>query len=313
MTRCLNIAFLLAITFLLSCKRDAPLIDHTTQKLVIVLVDGPRWTETGGDNTQQYQPYLRDSLAKEGCVFTNFYNNGVTFTVPGHAALLTGHYQNISNGGNEYPMYPSLGQTFLESRQRGNNYSWLISSKDKIEVFKSCRQSDWDGMYTPRTDCGINGNGTGYRMDSVTFEHARQTLQNEHPDFLFIGFKEPDASGHTNNWTAYLDGIKQTDQYAWEIWKLLQSSPYYKGVTTFVITNDHGRHIDGWLDGFISHGDTCIGCRHINLFMAGPGIKKGASVSQTYEQIDLHKTLSRRFGLFDEYSDGKVIREINAY
>lgn len=303
----------MCLTGLAACKRDAPLIDYSTQKLVIVLIDGPRWEETWGDNSHQYQPYLHDSLQQQGCLFTNFYNQGFTFTVPGHTALLTGHYQNIANDGSEYPMYPSLGQLFLQKRQRSANDSWIITSKDKLEVLKSCRTPDWSGMYTPDTDCGVSGNGSGYRTDSVTFAHAVQTLQQQHPDFLFIQFREPDYSGHANNWQGYLDGIKQGDEYAWRIWKLLQSIPFYSNTTTFVITNDHGRHSNGVADGFISHGDSCVGCRHINLFMAGPGIKKGQYINATYEQPDLHKTLCHRFGLNDQYSQGKLIKEINAY
>jgi len=309
-------AFHIALVFLLalnSCKRDAPVVDFNARKLVIVLIDGPRWEETWGDNTHQYQPYLRDSLQQLGCVFTNFYNNGVTLTIPGHTALLTGHYQNIANNGLEYPMYPSLGQLFLEKRQNMRSDAWLVTSKDKLEVLKSCRHEDWTNVFTPDTDCGNTGNGSGYREDSVTFAHAVQTIQEEHPDFLFIQFKEPDMSGHANNWPAYLDGIKQGDAYAWEIWKLLRASPYYKDNTTFVITNDHGRHNDGVADGFISHGDDCMGCRHINLFMAGPEIKKGEVINTNYEQIDLHKTLCRMYGLNSRFSDGKAIKEINAY
>src|SRR5207253_1262335 len=109
--------------------------------------------------------------------------------------------------------------------------------------------------------------------------HAVNVIQQQHPDFLFIHFKEPDASGHANNWQGYLDGIKEGDKKSWNIWKLLRSSEYYKNNTTFVITNDHGRHNNGIADGFISHGDACVGCRHINLFIAGPGIKKGQIIT----------------------------------
>ncbi len=293
-----------------ACKRDVPIPSTQKEKLVIVLIDGPRWEETWGDITHQYQPNLRDSLQKKGCLFTNFYNNGITSTVPGHTALLTGHYQNIANNGTEFPMYPSLGQLFLEHNKKPSNDSWLITSKDKLEVLKSCTNTDWKDKYTPDTDCGVNGLFTGYRNDSITFINAKNTLLQKHPDFLFIQFKEPDMAGHANNWQGYLDGIKQGDKYTWEIWKLLQSSAYYKNNTTFVITNDHGRHTTGVADGFISHGDNCIGCRHISLFMAGPQIYKDRIVTIPYEQVDLHKTLCDMFGLNSQFSEGKPIKEV---
>jgi predicted AlkP superfamily pyrophosphatase or phosphodiesterase len=279
------------------------------KKLVIVLIDGPRWEETWGDPSHQYQPLLRDSLSKEGCLFTNFHNNGNTLTVPGHAGLLTGHYENIANDGSQYPLYPSLGQLFNQKYKTSNN-AWLVTSKDKLEIFKTCIELDWKGKSMPRTDCGPAGLGSGYRSDSITFCNAKKVLAKEQPDFMFIQFREPDYSAHANDWQGYLKGIRQGDKYAWKLWKFLQSSPAYKGKTIFVVTNDHGRHPNGIADGFVSHGDGCEGCRHINLFIAGDGIKKNTVVSAPYQQPDLHKTLCKIFWLNDQFGKGQIIKEI---
>lgn len=313
LTKANSIILILVLAFFVNCKRDPQIPTPTTltKKLVFILVDGPRWEETWGDTTHQYQPYLRDSLKQLGCIFTNFYNNGVTLTEPGHTALLTGHYENIANNGTQYPLNPGLPQLFLERTKKESNYSWLVTSKDKLEVFKSCTNPEWKDKYTPSTDCGVSGNGSGYRSDSVTMAHALQTLRTKHPDFLFIHFKEPDASGHANDWTGYLNGIVQGDKNAWLIWKELQSLPDYKNNTVFVITNDHGRHNNGIADGFISHGDGCPGCRHINLFIAGANILKGKIITDSYEQIDLNKTLCSMFGLIDSFSDGRIIPGIS--
>lgn len=312
-TKINSVLLIFSLAFFLNCKREPEVSAKPplTKKLVFVLVDGPRWEETWGDSTHQYQPYMRDSLRRHGCLFLNFYNNGITLTEPGHAALLTGHYQNIANNGTQSPQNPGLPQLFLERSKKTNKFSWLITSKDKLEVFKTCVNPDWKDKYTPSTDCGVNGNGSGYRNDSVTMAHALQTLRTQQPDFLFVHFKEPDVSGHANNWPGYINGIVQGDKNAWLIWKEIQSLPEYKDNTVFVVTNDHGRHNNGVADGFISHGDGCPGCRHINLFIAGPGIFNGKIVTDPYEQIDLNKTLCKMFGLTDTYSDGKVISGIS--
>ena len=308
-----TVLVLIALTaFLAYCEREEHVYQtgNSENKLVMVLIDGPRWQETGGDLTMRYQPYMRDSLRQHGCFFTSFYNKGPTLTNPGHAALLTGHYQNIANNGSELPSYPSLAQLMLQKRGKAAAHAWLVTSKDKLEVFKTCAHADWQDVHTPSTDCGNSGNGSGYREDSVTYARAIDVMRQQQPDFIFIQFKEPDVAGHANNWQGYLDGIERGDKYAWQIWKFIQSSSFYRNQTTFVITNDHGRHKDGVADGFRSHGDGCSGCRHINLFMAGPGIKRANVITTSYEQIDLHKTLCTFYGLNDQFSDGKVISEI---
>lgn len=305
--------------FISNCKKDPSLFNENTNvdtstvtkpKLVVLIIDGPRWEETWGDTSHQYQPCLNDSLRQEGCLFTQFYNMGVTLTVPGHIAISTGNYENAANNGTQLPQQPGLVQLYKKRYNSDSTKVWLIASKDKLEVLNNCLNTSWNGLYKCSTDCGVNGLGTGYREDSVTFNHAKNVLSSDHPDMLFVQFKEPDVSGHSNNWPGYLNGIATGDRYAWEIWKILQSDNYYKNKTTFVITNDHGRHTNGILDGFISHGDNCIGCRHINLFIAGPAIKKNQQINNVYEQIDLNRTLCNLFKLDSTYSQGRVMHEI---
>lgn len=286
-------------------KQKAADRQYKATKCVILLIDGPRWTETGGDPTHQYVPHLYNELKAQGCNFSNFYNNGPTFTIPGHTAVLTGNYQDIANDGSELPNYPGLPQLFLEKFPSSKSH--VITSKDKIQVLTDCIQSTYAGKHQAVTDCGINGWGTGYRLDSVTMAHVRDKLVTDQPDFLFIQLKEPDVSGHNNNWAGYLNGIINGDAFALEVWNILQANSYYKDQTMFIVTNDHGRHIDGVADGFISHGDNCVGCRRINLFMAGPDFKKDVIIDQAYEQIDIHKTVAHILGLSANFGNGKVI------
>lgn len=301
----------LALALMLSCnsKQLASIQPHKpykSKKLIVVLIDGPRWEETWGDSTHQYQPYMASYLRNEGCIFTNFNNLGYTITNPGHCAVLTGNYESLANNGAQLPSYPSLAQTFLQKTQHDSTSAWLITSKDKLEIFKTCLQSSWSNQYMPSVDCGVGGLGTGYRHDSITFLNAMNVLQNSHPDFMFISFRDPDFSAHANDWNGYLEGIKRGDKYVYELFNFLQTDTVYKNQTTFVVTNDHGRHPDN-LGGFTSHGDNCSGCKHINLFIAGPDIKKNQIITTFAEQIDLHFTLSHIHGLTNLYSKGKLI------
>lgn len=289
----------------LSCVKEKASNKYQATKCVIVIIDGPRWSETGGDSAHLLQPYLYNQLKSEGCVFEAFYNKGVTNTTAGHTAILTGNYQDIANNGTELPQYPGLLQLFKEKYP--DMRTSLITSKDKLEVLANCLESSYKDLYMPYTDCGVNGLGTGYRSDSITFAHTMQELDVKKPHFLFVQFKEPDAAAHALDTMGYVNGIKNGDDYAWQIWNQLQADPFYKNQTLFIVTNDHGRHLNGILDGYRGHGDDCDGCRHINLFMAGPDIHKNVIVQDTYEQIDLTQTVARIFGLPRKYTEGKTI------
>ena len=60
-----------------------------TQHVVIVVMDGARYTETWGDPTHSNIPQIATNLARRGVVLTNFYTditdllNGKTETNPG--------------------------------------------------------------------------------------------------------------------------------------------------------------------------------------------------------------------------------------
>ena len=71
--------------------------------VVILVIDGPRWTETWGEPTRQYIPQRATVLAPQGVLCSDFANDGPTYTDAGHAALVTGFYQEINNTGLELP------------------------------------------------------------------------------------------------------------------------------------------------------------------------------------------------------------------
>ena len=134
-------------------------------------------------------------------------------------------------------------------------------------------------------------------------------LAGEHPHLAFIGFMEPDYTAHQNNWQGYLDGLISSDNYTYKIWQFLQNDSNYNGSTTVFITNDHGRHLDGVADGFVSHGDDCEGCKHIVLIASGPDFKRNTIVTKHYSLIDINATVAELMGL-KTAGKGEVMREL---
>lgn len=309
----LRIFFYTSITsvvlLFLSCSKDVPVTSYKTQNVIVVVVDGARFSETWGEPTHQYIPH-RSAMLAQGVFCSNFYNNCVTSTTPGHTSICTGVCQNINNAGAEYPAHPSIFQYWLKAYKRPNDEAWIITTKDKLEVLSDCTDSKWKGRCRPMTDCGVNGLGTGYREDSTTFKSVYSKLSSKHLRLTLVNFKQPDAAGHANNWGAYLQGIVDTDEYIYKLWQKIQENEFYKDRTTMIVTNDHGRHTSGHLDGFVSHGDACEGCRHIEFFAIGPDFKQNFICDMPYDQVDINNTIAELMGFSAPTSTGKVMRAI---
>ncbi len=304
------VAFILLTT--IACTRDKPLpnnasIKSKANKVVVVIIDGPRYTETFGDSSHKHIPALYE-LSKKGTLLTNFYNNGITNTMNGLVAISTGNYQNVSNSNDALPLYSSFLHHWMQTYNIPSSKAWVISSKDKTEALCLCGSCS-NNYNKPFANCGNAGLNTGYRSDAVTYSEALNTFIKYHPVATIVHFKEPDVSGHLGNWGAYLLNLNIVSSYTKSIYETLQNDPFYKDQTAFFITNDHGRHLDGIADGFISHGDNCEGCKHISLVAVGPDFKANFVDTNTYAQIDVAATINKMFDLQMQLP-GKVITSL---
>jgi len=309
MVRLLALAIFLGF---LSCspKQELKTKKYQTRNVIIVMIDGPRYTETWGDPLHSNIP-VRDSLAAYGVLLTNFKNEGPTYTVPGHTAICTGNYQFILNDGTQIPDNPSIFQSWLKSTTDPYTKCCIIASKDKLHVLSNCLAPNYQNQYRPYFDCGVNGNGTGgYRDDLTTLNRALDVMQEKQPRLMLIAFKDPDYFAHQSDYPNYIKAIQKTDQCVGEIWKAIQSSPYYKDKTTLIITNDHGRHLDGVLNGFTGHGDNCDGCRHIEFLALSPDFKQNVQLNSSYGQIDVPATVSELLHFSFPTGKGKVMWDL---
>lgn len=287
------VSLLLALLVQIVAYSQDKSIAYNTKYVVILVIDGPRYSETFGDTACRYIPNLCNELKNEGVFYSNFRNNGPTYTVPGHTAMTTGFYQKMANTGTALPKNPSIFQYYLANRKTPSSDAYVISAKGKLNVLGKTSNKTWKNQFLPETYCGPNGNGITYGTDAETMEKSTELLTSEKPPHLMlINLLAVDVWGHAGNYKKYLESLVKCDQYALTIWNMIQSNPALKDQTTLFITNDHGRHLDKHKNGFVSHGDNCEGCRHISLLVLGPDCPKGKTIVQEGELIDLSKTIS---------------------
>ncbi len=284
--------------------------DYKTENVIILIMDGPRYSETWGDPTHANIPHMANDMAQHGVIFTDFRNNGPTYTCAGHTAICTGVYQGIKNNGKEIPKNPSIFQYWLKATGKKRTDAYVIASKDKLAVLTNCKNRKWRGQYRPAQDCGYDGLYSGYRPDQITYEHSIDILKKDHPQLAIINFRQPDSWGHAGNWNNYLSSMKKTDEYMYKIFEFLRQDDFYKGKTTVFVTNDHGRHLDGHKDGFVNHEDNCEGCRRINFFAAGPDFKKDVIMESGRDLIDIPVTIAELMGFQIEKSKGEIMTEL---
>ncbi len=313
MTSFKNLFFLNIIGLLAGCngEHSSP-NEYKTENVIIVVMDGARYSETWGDTTHHHIPNIAKEVIDIGVAHSQFYNDGLTKTNSGHAAITTGNYEILNNQGLELPTYPSIFQYWIQANNEDSTVAWIITSKDKLEVLSNCEDADWKGKYNPLTNCGVNGLGIGhgYRNDSLTYNEGLKIMSEFHPQLVLISFREPDYSAHKNQWDNYIKGIRDVDNYVYSLWNWIESDPIYKGKTALFVTNDHGRHLDHISNGFISHGDDCIGCTHINLFALGPDFKNGLVLDTQRGQIDISATIAELLDFDMPTGQGEIMYEL---
>ncbi|MDD2983967.1 MAG: alkaline phosphatase family protein [Crocinitomicaceae bacterium] len=283
---------------------------YKTEHVVVLVIDGPRFTETFGDTSCQYIPRMGKELIHEGVLYSNFRANGPTYTNSGHTAITTGVYQSISNAGKTLPKNPSFFQYYMKEKKVDKSKAWIISSKGKLEILANTKKKKWWNVYQPMTYCGVQGHSAEYVGDIQTFNKVKAVFKADAPTLTLINFLEVDANAHQNDWPNYLRTLQNCDEYAYQLWQFIQADSVMANKTALLITNDHGRHLDGVKDGFVNHGDKCEGCKHISLLAMGPDFKKNVIVPEGGELIDISATIAEILGFCMPSSKGKVLEEL---
>jgi hypothetical protein len=273
-------------------------------RVILFIIDGPRYSEAFGDSLHEHVPHLWDELRPLGTLCTNFRNAGLTLTNPGHATILTGVWQAISNDGSERTAQPTLFEYYRKQTGAPPQDAVLITGKPKLAVCAYSDDPEHGPAYAAQAEVDLVS-------DYGVFDRLIQRLEVDAPHLVMASFSEVDLKGHSGVWSDYLRQIEIVDSLAALTWNYLQSDPDYADRTYLFVTADHGRHDDAH-GGFQHHGDTCEGCRHLVFLALGPGIRAGYETASLYTQRDVCATVGSVLGIDTPRSDGARMDEIFA-
>jgi hypothetical protein len=123
------------------------------------------------------------------------------------------------------------------------------------------------------------------RHDQLTYLSAREYIRQHHPSVVFMGLGETDECAHQGRYDLYLQHIADADRMIAELWYAVQTDPYYKDSTTFIITTDHGRGYKP--NKWTTHGFWAKGSGDIWIAMLGPDIAPAGEMkgrAQVYQK-----------------------------
>jgi Type I phosphodiesterase / nucleotide pyrophosphatase len=137
---------------------------------------------------------------------------------------------------------------------------------------------------------------THCRHDLLTFLNAQEYIEEHHPSVVFIGFGETDEFAHAHHYDLYLKQAATIDKMISDLWYYVQTDPFYKDNTTFIITTDHGRGNRSF--NWSNHSLLTPGSAQTWLAVLGPEVEPLGEIktNQQLYQKQLAATITRLLG-----------------
>ncbi len=283
---------------------NTPTPQPSTNAVVLIIIDGARWTETFGDPAHEFIPHLANDLAPLGAINTEFYNEASTWSVPAHAAIVTGTWQDIPNNGRVRPTAPTIFEYYRAAIGAPEDDAAFVHGSFIEPVLTYSTHPDYGADFGARMFFSDYPNPP---YDDGMWANARRVLAELHPHLIMISLLDPDEAAHEGQWDGYRLAIQHDDQIIWDLWQRVQADPFYAGQTTLIVTNDHGRYCGG---GWQQHGGSDECNRHVMFLAVGPEIQPGLVVKQRRTLRDIAPTIGYLLGVDTPPAEGEVMMEL---
>lgn len=171
---------------------------YRTRNVFLVVMDGVRYSETFGDPTHRFIPHIWNDLRPLGTIYTNFRNDAITVTVPGHTAMLTGTWQNVKNDGSERPYEPTVFEYYRKETNAPGNKTWVVVQHMNLISTNYSDHPEYGKQYGANLDSpGLHKRGElQHTGDVATWDILKAVMNRDHPSLLMINFGMTDSMGH---------------------------------------------------------------------------------------------------------------------
>ncbi len=235
-------------------------------------------------------PFFWKEIAQHGQIFGNtnkgsiaHITNGKKFSYPGYNEVITGAADARIDSNDKVANPNTNVFEWLNQQSAFKGKTAVFGNWDVFPYIFNCERSRlpiwpaWGEKFadeikiSPEVNTIFKDTTTiwnGATMDSFIFHGALDYVKKEQPRVMFVGFGETDEWAHERRYDLYLAAAHHVDSFVQRLWETVQSMPRYRNKTTFIITCDHGRGIEGtdWKD----HGRSIKGAENIWLAVLGP-------------------------------------------
>ncbi len=220
------------------------------------------WDITPEARRKKLLPFFWNVIATQGQLYGNRHlqnkvdvQNSYKISYPGYSELLTGYadpfpYLNVAMRNrrvsileylNNQPEYKNKVAAFTSWRL----FPFILNNKrNRMMINSGYQLNHSDSSTATQLTNAVQQQtaGTGNtREDMLTFSMAKAHIENNHPKVVFISLGQTDEYAHHGRYDLYLQQAHAIDVMLAELWYYVQTDPFYRNNTSFIITTDHGR------------------------------------------------------------------------
>lgn len=279
---------------------DSALIHDPGQTSDTTFAKAMFWDSEVKRRREKLMPFFWNIVARDGQLIGNRYKgsrvntrNFYSVSYPGYNEIFTGEADpfvadnvkkknrnvNLLEYLNRMPEYNGRIAAFTS----WNLFPYILNEERSKVYVNSGYEPDEKGELS-KTQLALNKiqshpdhEGEPERNDLLTFLAAREYILKHQPKVMYIGLGGTDTYGHGRKYGQYLKEANQADRIIADLWNFVQTTPFYKDRTTFVITTDHGRGNSAF--NWHKHGVFIPGSSQAWIALLGQGVKPLGEVS----------------------------------